>query len=281
VLAYFSAEYEAGLTPNPCLQCNRTIKFGALLDRALRQGYDGVATGHYARLKRRPHGVELYRAVDAGKDQSYVLSVLTQAQLSRAWFPLGVSTKPEVRAQATSLGLPVANTAESMDLCFIPDGDTAGWLSARLGARPGEIVDESGAVLGRHGGTYRYTVGQRKGLDIRVPAADGSPRFVLGVDAPAARLVVGPRRRLEVTELRCRDAVWTSGTTPAGPIDVRVQVRAHGDEHEAAAMPAPGNDVTVTLPQPITGVAPGQTAAFYDRDQVVGSARIVSAVPIQ
>jgi len=280
VLQYFQNEYAAGRTPNPCLRCNRTVKFGALLDQALERGFDGVATGHYARVIRLDGDdrVELRRAVDASKDQSYVLSVLTQEQLGRAWFPLGDSTKPQVRAEAASLGLPVAQGAESMDLCFIPDGDTGAWLRERLGPRPGEIVDETGALLGRHDGTYRYTVGQRKGLNIRVPAAGGEPRFVTRVDATSGRVVAGPREHLAVSAMRCGPAVWTSGTTPDKPLAVRVQVRAHGDEHDAVVTPLPGGEVEVALPQPIVGVAPGQTAAFYDGIRVVGSAVINDTV---
>ena len=273
VLDDFAGVYAAGLTPNPCLRCNKTIKFGALLDRALASGFDGVATGHYARLVRGDGGVELRRAVDLAKDQSYVLSILTSQQLGRAWFPLGVSMKADVQAEAARLGLPVADS-ESMDLCFIPDGDVGSWLRGRLGNRPGDIVDETGAVLGRHDGTYGFTVGQRKGLNVRVPAVDGHPRFVLGVDAGARHVIVGPRERLAVDVLACQDAVWTSGVVPDGPLAVQTQVRAHGDEHDAIVEARPGGEVEVRLLSPIVGVAPGQTAAFYDGDRVVGSATI-------
>jgi len=277
VLDDFAGQYAAGLTPNPCLMCNRTIKFGALLPRALEAGFEGVATGHYARVERHASGhVELLRAVDSAKDQSYVLSMLDQATRRRLWLPLGGSTKDEVRAEASRRGLPVAGRAESMDLCFIPDGDTRAWLTARLGPQPGEIVDEAGAVLGRHDGTYRYTVGQRKGLDLRVPAADGEPRFVVGIDAAARRVVVGPREHLAVAALRCEHAVWSSGGAPDGPVQLRVQVRAHGDEHDAVVTAPDDGVIEVALPSPIIGVAPGQTAAFYDGDRVVGSGTITA-----
>jgi len=306
VLDDFTSAYAAGLTPNPCLMCNRTIKFGALLDRALERGFDGVATGHYARVGVPAGGtvgtvpivpslgtvgtvpnapaapaVVLLRAADAGKDQSYVLSVLTQRQLRHIWLPLGNSTKDEVRAQARAMALPVAENPESMDLCFIPDGDTSGWLRERLGARPGTVVDADGTVLGTHDGAYRFTIGQRKGLNLRRPAADGEPRFVLSVDAPAGRVVVGPREKLAVAELRCGPAVWTSGEAPAGPVTVRVQVRAHGGEHDAVVTPQDDGTVTVALPSPIIGVAPGQTAAFYDGATVVGSAVIRQTLPAE
>ena len=295
VLDDFTGQYAAGATPNPCLTCNKTIKFGALLDRALARGFDGVATGHYARIVREPMGSDrliqtgddrtvgtvptvLARAVDAAKDQSYVLGVLSQWQLSHVWLPLGGSTKEEVRAEAARRGLPVAENPESMDLCFIPDGDTASWLRARLGPRPGTVVDEGGQVLGTHDGTYQFTVGQRKGLNLTRPAADGEPRYVSGIDAAAGHVVVGPRARLAVAGLVCGPAVWTAGVAPSGPVSARVQVRAHGSEHDAVVTPCDDGTVEVTLPSPIIGVAPGQTAVFYDGDRVLGSAVILRTV---
>ena len=278
VLSNFAGEYAAGRTPNPCLVCNRTIKFGAMLDRALAAGFDGLATGHYARLTRSDDGTTaLLRATAADKDQSYVLSVLTQAQLRRVWLPLGGSTKDEVRAEAAARGLPVASKSESMDLCFIPDGDTAGWLRARLGERPGAIVDESGTVLGSHDGAYRFTIGQRKGMNLKVPAGDGEPRFVVGLDAEHGRVIVGPRTHLAVDRLVCGPATWTSGSTPAEPLEVSVQVRAHATPQPGTVTALPDGTAEVALHTPITGVAPGQTAVFYDDENVVGSARILAA----
>jgi len=278
VLSNFADEYAAGRTPNPCLVCNRTIKFGAMLDRALAAGFDGLATGHYARLTRRDDGTAmLSRAAATDKDQSYVLSVLTQAQLRRVRLPLGGSTKDEVRAEAVARGLPVASKSESMDLCFIPDGDTAGWLSARLGRRPGPIVDEDGTTLGSHDGTYRFTIGQRKGMNLKVPASDGEPRFVVGLDAENDRVIVGPRSRLAVTNLTCGPATWTSGATPASPREALVQVRAHATPQAGTVTPLPDGTAEVTLQHPINGVAPGQTAVFYDDENVLGSARILAA----
>jgi len=274
VLGSFTGEYASGRTPNPCLVCNRTIKFGALLDRAMASGFDGVATGHYAQVARTDDAASLMRAADTAKDQSYVLSVLTQAQLRHIWLPLGGSTKDEVRADASARGLPVAAKSESMDLCFIPDGDTAGWLGARLGDHPGDIVDETGTVLGRHHGTYRFTVGQRKGLNLERPAPDGEPRFVLNLDAAQGHVVVGPKTRLAVTQLICGPATWASGTAPTEPLDALVQVRAHSGTHECTVSPMADGTVRVALPTPIIGVAPGQTAAFYDGSTVLGSATI-------
>jgi len=276
VLDGFVAQYAEGMTPNPCAMCNRAIKFGELMRRAVARGFDGLVTGHYARVLRVGDGaVELHRAVDVAKDQSYVLGVLTQECLRRVWLPLGASSKSEVRKEAAERGLPVASKSESMDLCFIPDGDTGGWLRQRLGARSGEIVDEDGEVLGRHDGVYRYTVGQRRGLNLRRPASDGSPRFVVGLDAAAGLVVVGPRSRLEVTGLRGSDAVWTSGVAPGEPLEAMVQVRAHGEEYAAEVVAVePGGGLEVRLHSPIVGVAPGQMVVVYDGTKVVASARI-------
>jgi tRNA-specific 2-thiouridylase len=172
VVEDFVAEYAAGRTPNPCLRCNERIKFAAVLDRALALGFDAVATGHYARLATGPAGeVEMHRSADLAKDQSYVLGVLTQAQLRHAMFPLGGSRKQDVRSEAARRGLRVAQKPDSHDICFISDGDTAGWLRSRLGAGAGEIVERgSGEVLGRHDGAFGFTVGQRRGLRTAGPA---------------------------------------------------------------------------------------------------------------
>jgi len=173
VVQDFVAEYAAGRTPNPCLRCNEKIKFAAVLDRALALGFDAVCTGHYARIR---DGV-LHRAADSGKDQSYVLAVLTQEQISHAMFPLGDTPKAEVRAEAARRGLAVADKPDSHDVCFIADGDTRGFLARQLGQAPGRIVDQSGAVLGEHDGAYAFTVGQRRGLRVGTPAGDGKPRY--------------------------------------------------------------------------------------------------------
>jgi tRNA-specific 2-thiouridylase len=179
----FVAEYAAGRTPNPCVRCNERIKFTAVLERALALGYDAVCTGHYARIV----GGRLHRAVDGAKDQSYVLSVLRPEQIAASLFPLGDTRKADVRTEAAARGLLVADKPDSHDICFIADGDTQGWLSERLGAQPGPIVDAvSGEVLGGHDGAYAYTVGQRRGLGIGRPAPDGRPRYVLDI-SPVTR----------------------------------------------------------------------------------------------
>src|SRR5258708_27680955 len=195
----FVAEYAAGRTPNPCLRCNEKIKFEAVLDRAVALGFDAVVTGHHARL-----GADglLRRSVDLAKDQSYVLAVLTREQLDRAMFPLGDSTKARVRAEAAARGLAVADKPDSHDVCFIPDGDTRAFLAGALGRAPGPIVDTGGAVLGRHDGAYGFTVGQRRGLRVGTPAADGRPRYVLDIEPASGTVTVGPAESLDVTEIR-------------------------------------------------------------------------------
>ena len=187
VVADFLTEYAAGRTPNPCVRCNEHIKFSALLDRGIALGFDAVATGHYARIAEVPDGAggtrrELHRAVDPLKDQSYVLAVMGAERLERALFPLGdAPSKDAVRAEAAARGLSVSAKPDSYDICFVADGDTHGFLRERLGARPGEVVDADGRVLGEHDGAYAYTVGQRKGLGLTRPAPDGRPRYVLEV----------------------------------------------------------------------------------------------------
>src|SRR5690349_9444714 len=197
VIDDFVAEYAAGRTPNPCLRCNEKIKFAAVLDRALALGFDAVVTGHHARLR----GGVLRRSVDAGKDQSYVLAVLTAEQLAHAMFPLGDSTKAQVRAEAAARGLAVADKPDSHDVCFIADGDTQAFLAARLGSAPGRIVAEDGTQLGSHDGTYGFTIGQRKGLRVGAPAGDGRPRYVLDIEPASRTVTVGPRDSLDVGDI--------------------------------------------------------------------------------
>ncbi|SDF66920.1 tRNA 2-thiouridine(34) synthase MnmA [Pseudonocardia oroxyli] len=273
VVADFVASYAAGETPNPCLRCNEKIKFAALLDRALALGFDAVCTGHYARLD----GGVLRRSVDEGKDQSYVLSVLRPDQLAHAMFPVGDTEKPAIRAEAAALGLRTAAKPDSHDICFIPDGDTRGFLRERLGDRPGSLVDESGEVLGTHDGVHGFTVGQRKGLGLDRPAADGRPRYVLGIEPVSGTVTVGPGTALEVSTFAARSPVWCAGA-PDGPFACTVQVRAHGGTAPAEVTPTT-DGVRVDLAEPLRGVAPGQAVAFYRADPagdvVLGSATIL------
>jgi len=269
----FVAEYTAGRTPNPCLRCNEKIKFAAVLDRALALGFDAVATGHYARLETGADGfVQMHRAEDHGKDQSYVLGVLTQQQLSHSLFPLGDTTKDVVRAEAEHRGLQVARKPDSHDICFIADGDNAGWLTEKLGPKPGPIVDESGEVLGAHEGAYAFTIGQRRGLRLGVPAPDGKPRFVLDIEPVSGTVTVGPRESLTVDVLDCVKPLWCAGPPADG--EYTVQLRAHGDEHAARVEVADDETVRVELIDPAAGIAPGQACVIYDGTRVVGSATI-------
>jgi tRNA-specific 2-thiouridylase len=274
----FVTAYAAGQTPNPCLRCNEHIKFAAVLDRALGLGFDAVCTGHYARLS----GRVLRRAVDAGKDQSYVLAVLTREQLAHAMFPIGDTPKVQVRAEAAWRGLRVADKPDSHDICFIPSGDTRGFLAARLGPRPGAVVDAAtGTELARHEGVHGFTVGQRKGLGVAAPAPDGRPRYVLGIEPMSGTVRVGPAEALDIAAIEAVDPVWTSGAAPDGELECVVQVRAHGGLAGAVVAPD-GAGVRVRLAEPLRGVAPGQAVAFYRPDPagdvVLGSARITATL---
>jgi tRNA-specific 2-thiouridylase len=273
VISDFVAEYAAGRTPNPCLRCNEKIKFTAVLDRALALGFDAVVTGHHARLS---EGV-LRRSVDMAKDQSYVLAVLTPEQLAHSMFPLGDTTKAEVRAEAARRGLAVAEKPDSHDICFIADGDTAGFLRKQLGDRPGAIVDAvTGDELGRHDGAYAYTVGQRRGLKLGRPAADGKPRYVLDIQPVSGTVTVGPGEALDAYVVEAERPVWTDGVARSGPLTCSVQVRAHGTP-VPATVGADSGRVVARLDTPVRGVAPGQALVVYDGDQVVGSATITAA----
>jgi tRNA-specific 2-thiouridylase len=280
----FVAAYAAGQTPNPCLRCNEKIKFSALLDRALGLGFDAVCTGHYARLARDGDGRPvLRRAVDPDKDQSYVLAVLTGEQLAHAMFPIGDTRKPDVRAEAAARGLRVAAKPDSHDICFIPSGDTRAFLAERIGVRPGPVVDATtGRELARHDGVHGFTVGQRKGLGVAAPAADGRPRYVLGIEPATGTVRVGPADALDVDTITAVRPVWSAGRPPGERFDCVAQVRAHGGLAAAVADPAPG-ELTVRLVEPLRGVAPGQTVALYrpdsEGDVVLGSATIVDARP--
>jgi tRNA-uridine 2-sulfurtransferase len=269
VIDDFVAEYAAGRTPNPCVRCNEKIKFAAVLDRALALGFDAVCTGHYARLR----DGRLFRAVDHAKDQSYVLAVLRPEQLAGAMFPLGESLKSEVRAEAADRGLAVADKPDSHDICFIPSGDTSGWLRDRLGDAPGPIVDSSGAVVGQHGGAYGFTVGQRRGLALSTSAPDGKPRYVLSVEPVTRTVTVGGVDELAVSRIECGAPTWCA--TPPGETltSVRAQVRAHGDAIECRVEVVDGR-LVAEVASGLNGVAAGQTLVVYDGDEVLGSATI-------
>jgi tRNA-specific 2-thiouridylase len=278
VQAPFAAAYAAGTTPNPCVMCNERVKYAALLERALALGFDALATGHHARLERdgapvvEPGpGVSLLRARDVAKDQSYVLHMATPAQLAATLLPVGELTKEEVRARALAAELRVANKPDSYDVCFIPDGDTAGWLRRELGERPGPIVDLDGTELGMHPGVWGVTVGQRRGLGLD----HHERRFVVDVDADSATVVVGPRSALACGWVELDAPTWTAAA-PEDGAEVRVQLRAHGASIPARVRSGEGSAVRLVLDDPAHGVAIGQAAVVYDpSDRVcLGGGRI-------
>jgi tRNA-uridine 2-sulfurtransferase len=271
VVADFVAEYARGRTPNPCLRCNEKIKFAAVLDRAVALGFDAVCTGHHARLE----DGRLRRSVDPAKDQSYVLAVLTREQLDRALFPLGASTKAEVRAEAAARGMAVASKPDSHDVCFIPDGDTRAFLARQLGEAPGRIVAQDGTVVGQHDGAYGFTVGQRRGLRTGVPTGDGRPRYVLDIEPVSRTVTVGPAEALDVLEITAERPVWTGCPPLTAPRDCLVQLRAHGMAHPATAT-MEGDRLHLRLAAPARGVARGQAAVLYDGDTVLGSGTITA-----
>jgi tRNA-specific 2-thiouridylase len=259
VVTDFLAEYSAGRTPNPCLRCNEKIKFAALLDRAIALGFDAVATGHYARML----DGTLHRGVDVAKDQSYVLAVLTPEQLAHSMFPLGWLTKPQVREIARDRGFAVAGKPDSYDICFIPDGNTHGYLLEKLGARPGAVVDATtGVQLAEHDGAFAFTIGQRKGLRLDRPAPDGRPRYVLGIEPVSGTVTVGPATGLDVEMIVAGRVVYPAGRRPDFPVRVQAQLRAHGGTVGGSADLVDG-ELRLSLDGPTRGVAPGQTVVLY------------------
>jgi tRNA-specific 2-thiouridylase len=272
----FVAEYAAGRTPNPCLRCNEKIKFSAVLDRARALGFDAVATGHHARLA----AGELRRSVDAAKDQSYVLGVLTAEQLALAMFPLGSITKERVREIAAERGFAVAAKPDSHDICFIPDGDTRGFLNRRLGNLPGPVVDAAtGATVGEHEGAYGFTVGQRRGLGVSV--GDQRPRYVLGIEPVSRTVTIGTADLAAVGEVCTAVPTWT-GAAPELPFAAEVQLRAHGAPVPCEVHAGADGGLRIALAEDQRGVAPGQSAVLYAPDpqrgdRVLGQAAVTTA----
>lgn len=292
VIDDFVESYARGETPNPCLRCNERIKFEALLERGVALGFDAVATGHYARLSTEElpdgsHRPVLRRAVDDAKDQSYVLGVLTPQQLAHSMFPLGDSLKSQVRAEAGTAGLPVASKPDSHDICFIPSGDTRAFLGARIGLRPGALVDaDTGDELGRHEGVHGFTIGQRKGLGVRGPAADGRPRYVTAIDADTGTVTVGGADHLLSVAMTATSPYWLVDDD-IRETDCLVQIRAHGEAtpgHVRRVGDGAQALLEITLDEPIRGVAPGQAAVLYrpepDGDRVLGSGTISASRPV-
>jgi tRNA-specific 2-thiouridylase len=272
VVSNFVREYAAGRTPIPCAHCNSDLKFATLLDRARGFGADLVATGHYARVERDEASGRflLKRGIDAAKDQSYFLFSLTQEQLARAAFPIGDRAKDAVRGYARARQLPVANKPDSQEICFVPDGDYASFVSKRAEATPpdGAIVDEEGRVLGAHAGIHRFTVGQRKGLGLS-NAANSTPLYVLALRPADHQVVVGPRTSLERVSLTASGVNWIAAE-PAGPMDVSVQIRHRHQPAPATVRALPDSRAEVTFEAPQIAVTPGQAVVFYEGDVVVG-----------
>ena len=266
--------YADGLTPNPCLNCNRHIRFGFLLDYARSLGASYLATGHYARLRRAAGGrFELLRGMDRTKDQSYVLSVLGQADLGSALFPVGEYTKPQVRVMAAERGLPTASRVDSQDLCFVADGDYRRFLAEQApdAVRPGPIVDTTGRKLGQHRGLPFYTIGQRSGLGI----AAAHPLYVLRLDAEHNALIVGGAEELGERAFRTGPVSWVSGQAPAESFEAQVQIRYHSQPVAAKVTVAPGGGTWVQAPTALRDVTPGQAAVFYQGDACLGNGLIL------
>lgn len=274
VVDRFVSEYARGRTPNPCLYCNRAIKFGALLDWALARGADALATGHYAGVAYNAPSARwrLLRGRDRRKDQSYFLYQLTQRQLSHLLLPVGQYEKPALRALAAEAGLANAHRADSQDICFIPEGDYVSFLARHGGAEliPGDFVDQAGRVLGRHRGLPCYTTGQRKGLGVSADA----PLYVLGKDPAANTVTLGPDSALYTRKLVAEAPNWISIPAPEGPISVTAKTRHSQREAAAAAELLPDGRMRVVFQEPQRAVTPGQAVVLYDGETVVGGGTI-------
>jgi tRNA-specific 2-thiouridylase len=285
VIDNFVDSYEIGETPNPCLRCNEKIKFEALLDRSIALGFDAVVTGHYARL----HDGVMRRGIDDNKDQSYVLGVLTDEQLAHCMFPVGDTVKPDIRAEAKDLGMGVASKPDSHDICFIPDGKTQAFLGTKIGMRPGMVKSVEGETLAEHDGVYGFTIGQRKGLGLPGPAADGQPRYVTDINASTGTVTVGHKDDLRVGHITADRLKRLDPATHGETFECEIQVRAHGGVVPAtatltgAATDGPEAAVELELHEPLQGVARGQAAVVYlpdaEGDILIGSGTISATGP--
>ncbi|MEZ5080093.1 MAG: tRNA 2-thiouridine(34) synthase MnmA [Thermoleophilia bacterium] len=277
VVEDFIAGYTAGRTPNPCVTCNGTVRFAVLSQVAALLGARGLTTGHYARVVRSDRGTPaIARAVDTDKDQSYMLAMVPGETLERLEFPLGELTKPEVREMAGRAELPAADAVESQEICFVGEGGYAPFLerNAGLGDRPGDVVDAAGTVLGSHGGYWRFTIGQRRGIGIASP----EPLYVLGTDADSNRVVVGPRQDLATWGLTLHPAVGHDVIDPTRPFEVRVRYRGAA-LRGASVVPADDETLQVNLDEPADGAAPGQTATIYQDGRLVAAGTIAGSRP--
>ena len=268
VMEPFFASYLAGETPNPCVECNRYLKFDRLYLRAQELGCHTVVTGHYARIQQGPEGWLLKKALDPDKDQTYFLYAMTQEQLAHTRFPLGEMTKPEVRALADRLGFVNARKPDSQDICFVPDGDYARVLELHTGrpAQPGNYIDAKGNILGQHRGVIHYTVGQRRGLGITF----GEPWYVTAIDPAANTVTLGPREELFSSRAALRQVHWISGHAPQAPIRCAVKLRSRHREQPALLTPVEEDCALVLFDQPQRAVTPGQAAVIYHGDTVLG-----------
>lgn len=275
VIRYFLQTYQSGKTPNPCLQCNPTIKFGLLFDQAQKKGIDRLATGHYARIARdnqHPNRIRLLRGIDQHKDQSYFLAFLSRQQLSHALFPLGKYDKESVKKLAAEKGLIPATKAESQDVCFITESSSAQFLARHIGSgsNPGDIVDRSGHVLGQHEGLHLFTVGQRRGINC--PADE--PYYVLRLDAECNQLIVGHKQDTLSGICRVERINWIQ-SVPTEPIRVRTQVRYRHKAAAATLLPLEQNQAEVRFDKPQSSIAPGQGAVFYIGEELIGGGIIL------
>jgi tRNA-specific 2-thiouridylase len=272
VIDYFCREYAGGRTPNPCIVCNRYVKFDILLEKALELGADYFATGHYARVETSPEGYKLKKAADISKDQSYFLYTLGQKQLPHLLLPLGGLTKDRVKSIAKELNLPTSEHRDSQDVCFIPGNDYRAFITQNVPLRAGEIVDINDRILGKHGGLALYTVGQRQGLGL----TSEEPLYVLKIDAESNKIVVGSRENALHNVLVARNLSWVSGKSPKEPMEIAARIRYQAPE--AAAELYPINDsVEVRFVEPQSAIAPGQSIVFYQGDEVLGGG-IIDAV---
>ena len=277
VMEDFVRSYESGNTPNPCIVCNKFMKFGYLLEKALELGCSYVVTGHYARIRQCPDTGRylLYKAADGAKDQSYFLACLDQHQLAHSRFPLGELTKQEVRAIAEANGFINARKRDSQDICFVPDGDYAGFLERHTGKQypQGNYLDLQGNVLGQHRGAIRYTLGQRKGLGIAL----GAPAYVCGKDMAQNTVTLGSNEALFSNALRAKDWNWYPFSQLTGPLEVTAKIRHSQRDVRATVYPEENGLARVEFSEPQRAVTPGQAVVLYQGDMVVGGGTITEA----
>lgn len=268
VIDYFVHEYLRGRTPNPCLACNRWLKFEFLLRRAGALGADFLATGHYARVRSEDGRYRLQKGVDKAKDQSYVLYMVEQGHLQRLLLPIGDYRKEETRRLAARFGLPVVSKSESQEICFIPDNDYRRFIREAVpqALRPGPIVDVEGNIVGEHQGIAFFTIGQRRGMGI----STGYPLYVIDIDASQNAIVVGREEHLWRKAFKVEEASFVSGEPPAGPLRVQVKIRYRSPETAGRIAMMGGGEVAVLLDRPQRAVTPGQAAVFYEGDDVLG-----------